>query len=790
VAEPNPPPNRKQVTAELRAALSRLGESNGYFDFEALCRDYARARLAPNIRPATGPVGAGGDGGRDFDTYHSFLTPSSSDPGFAARLPEGVVAFACTLQQGGLEAKVRADVARILAGSDDIAGIYVFMSAALPVGRRQELEAEARDAHGTQLQILDGPALAEGLADPDLLWMAEQHLSLRGLRSDASSRGEVVGRAGAIDWVTGYGVARSILRGTDGRLPHAARTADLELGEAIARGIDGEGATLILVEGEARAGKTHAVAAALDAAAAGTLVLTARTPVELRAALARDGDEPVAVLLDPVEPVVDRSSGGVGPSEFDRSATEAPVVLIGIRSGEEVPGIRELEVRADAIVAVDTALTERELDIARTVVCDSDLMAEAALWGLGPVLIAAPLLTRTYRLAGGATGDSRAGWQVVETLLAWRAAGMREQPGADTLRSLWDVLDRSPSPDRWRRALGWCTTEVAPGQAPLRRLHGTWALHPALRELPPRRGWQARWLEQDVWQILVAWAGEAPGRLASLGSAAWLMGEAALGRSMMVAASDRGSLRARFNLAVTYLRETPRTTPGGLEKARALLSSLCNDLLQRSCLDPPANNLLADATYALARIDHADDPTAAAAGYRDAIALGSVDAMVNLAQLERQLGRGAGADRRLRDAVERGSTKAAAALVYDGGALLDELLDDIDASQAEALGRLLLSSDRRPEALQALERASAAGRLSATAQLGGMLLTADATRALELLESAAARGSRAAMLYLGRALRDSKPARARRLLTVAHDLGSDAAGHELAAWDAAEPSPS
>lgn len=173
------PVTHEQIVGQIRFALESMREKNEHHRFEDLCRAFARERIAPNILPATGPVSAGGDQGRDFETFRSHLREELGPHGaFAGSLPEGALAFTCTLQQDGLPAKTRGDLAKILASGTEVAGIYAFFTAGLAVASRHELQKEARDEYGVALEILDGPALAESLADRGLFWIAEQYLSI------------------------------------------------------------------------------------------------------------------------------------------------------------------------------------------------------------------------------------------------------------------------------------------------------------------------------------------------------------------------------------------------------------------------------------------------------------------------------------------------------------------------------------------------------------------------------------------------------------------------------------
>ncbi len=65
--------NLEQIKAQIRFGLSQLAETNSHHEFEHLCRHLARARICSNIIPATGPVSSGGDQGRDFETFKTYI---------------------------------------------------------------------------------------------------------------------------------------------------------------------------------------------------------------------------------------------------------------------------------------------------------------------------------------------------------------------------------------------------------------------------------------------------------------------------------------------------------------------------------------------------------------------------------------------------------------------------------------------------------------------------------------------------------------------------------------------
>ena len=161
---------------QIRSALTQLRVRNAHHLFEDLCRHFAQARISRNVLPATGPVSAGGDQGRDFETFHSYV----ADPRPGAFISEDDherVVFICTLQVRGLQTKIKNDVAKAVAGGH-VDAIYAFCAADLPVADRHHLEAWAQAEHNLRLQIFDGYGLSAQLASPDLWWIAERFLAL------------------------------------------------------------------------------------------------------------------------------------------------------------------------------------------------------------------------------------------------------------------------------------------------------------------------------------------------------------------------------------------------------------------------------------------------------------------------------------------------------------------------------------------------------------------------------------------------------------------------------------
>lgn len=169
--------NPVKLTSVIRFHLSDLGARNAHHEFEHLARHVARARIASNILPATGPVSSGGDRGRDFETFDTEHTaPGPPGNRFAKRSTGSrKLVFACSLQKT-IETKIRKDV-QTLAEQGGIDEIVYFCEPNLPIANRLKLIDEAKVKDLT-LQIFDGNAIAEMLAEPDIFWIAQEYLHL------------------------------------------------------------------------------------------------------------------------------------------------------------------------------------------------------------------------------------------------------------------------------------------------------------------------------------------------------------------------------------------------------------------------------------------------------------------------------------------------------------------------------------------------------------------------------------------------------------------------------------
>ena|SRR5258708_27582100 len=99
----------------------------------SICAVNSLACASHPILPATGPVSAGGDRGRDFETFRTLI--STRLPGsFLACDGDRRIVFSCTLQRDNLAAKIRNDLRAITDGGP-VDHVYFFCEQDIPVAR-------------------------------------------------------------------------------------------------------------------------------------------------------------------------------------------------------------------------------------------------------------------------------------------------------------------------------------------------------------------------------------------------------------------------------------------------------------------------------------------------------------------------------------------------------------------------------------------------------------------------------------------------------------------------------
>lgn len=170
--------NLDQVISHIRFGLEQLSARNAHHDFEHLCRHLTRSRICSNILPSTGPVSAGGDQGRDFETFRTYLsTTPISDSTFVGLVSGRPIAFACTLEKR-ITTKIKADVKTIVSSGSRVSAIHYFSAADVRTADRHKLVEWTRKTHSVELEIHDGQSISEMLSDRGVFWIAERYLRI------------------------------------------------------------------------------------------------------------------------------------------------------------------------------------------------------------------------------------------------------------------------------------------------------------------------------------------------------------------------------------------------------------------------------------------------------------------------------------------------------------------------------------------------------------------------------------------------------------------------------------
>lgn len=171
--------NPSEVEAQVRFALSQLPVHNAHHEFEHICRRLTEQFICSNVLPATGPVSAGGDQGRDFETFRSYLREELGPHGaFLGLVSEGTIAFICTIQADDLPTKLRRDIKKICASGHPVHEIRAFTLESVTVSSRHDLQTETWDLYQITLEFHDAESVSNLLARPEGFWIAERFLSI------------------------------------------------------------------------------------------------------------------------------------------------------------------------------------------------------------------------------------------------------------------------------------------------------------------------------------------------------------------------------------------------------------------------------------------------------------------------------------------------------------------------------------------------------------------------------------------------------------------------------------
>lgn len=169
-----------EIIGQLRFQLEQLSARNAHHEFEHLCRHLTRKRICSNILPATGPVSVGGDQGKDFETFRTYLKDRlDGDSGFVGLVSNNPIAFACTITKPRfVKKKIKSDIKSITESGTTLSDIHFFCTTDIPVADRHNIQNWAKKHYNMHLEIHDGQSIAELLSDRDTFWIAVRFLNI------------------------------------------------------------------------------------------------------------------------------------------------------------------------------------------------------------------------------------------------------------------------------------------------------------------------------------------------------------------------------------------------------------------------------------------------------------------------------------------------------------------------------------------------------------------------------------------------------------------------------------
>ena len=462
-------PRRGELVAFIRYQLSKMRARNEHHRFEDLCRSFSRQKIASNIIPATGPVSAGGDQGRDFETFLTYIKREVRPFALFLGVEDGNnIVFCCSLQESAISSKILSDIRTVCASRSSLPvdGIVYFTEADVPVGLQHNLiESVVRD-HGVRLNIIDGTGLSELLSEPESIWIANEYLNvsldlLDGSKLATATRelfatGDIVVRPlRQLDPIRDMGIHPPLkLEGWSGLPEYVPRSIDADLDAELDNG------GLLVVEGGSASGKTRTAYEAILRGANRTgerPVIIAKDGQSLRKLIAAGYSlENSIVWLDDLERFI--GSDGVDDGIVKLfSVSDGGTCIATLRSRAKVymeaatagPPGRSLSSISRTVLAgaktfrIDRHLNLEEQEVARGRVGDPRILAAVSSKGIGFAEHIAAAPATLARWKDGQDGASEVGAALVSAAIDLRRAGYFSPIAREWLIAIYGTyLDR------------------------------------------------------------------------------------------------------------------------------------------------------------------------------------------------------------------------------------------------------------------------------------------------------------------------------------------------------------
>ncbi|WP_225370295.1 hypothetical protein [Methanobrevibacter arboriphilus] len=169
-----------EITNQIKFHLAQLSSNNEHHKFEDICRHLTRSRICSNILPATGPVTSGGDQGRDFESFSTYIKETSLKDSSFFKLKSDKKNCWCLYnsKRRYTNKNKKMILKKIVSQGDNVEIVYFFTTEAIPISKTHELQKFIREDYSLELEVLDINAISELLAEKDIFWIANEFLNI------------------------------------------------------------------------------------------------------------------------------------------------------------------------------------------------------------------------------------------------------------------------------------------------------------------------------------------------------------------------------------------------------------------------------------------------------------------------------------------------------------------------------------------------------------------------------------------------------------------------------------
>lgn len=482
---------------------------------------------------------------------------------------------------------------------------------------------------------------------------------------------------------------------------YMSREVDGKIRDRLREAIEDGGASLVIVSGPSKAGKSRTLLDSARRILEDAWVISPNTAAAV-AKLAHSrpprgvGSDPCVVWLDDIETLAHGERGLNAQAMKAFGEWGFPVVVLATQGGKGIElggdsARRFREVVADLLtryppISLEPALTDSELEEVRDRY--PDVASRIASEGLGEFMIAAPRLLDRLR-----NGDSAAGKAIACATIDFQRAGLLRPTSKTQLEELYGYyLAGAPSPEQFAAGLKWAAEPLYSTVALIDRPKGSldeYRPHDYLVDWTRQR---RREIDGAAWDTMLNSYADGADELVRMGTVVHQYGDSERAERAWQRADALGNGTAATNLGVLFkergdIEGAERAYRRADEREDGLGAGMLGQLLE-------ARGDLKGAKAAFQRADdrgeaqgacwngyflhlRLEDSEAAEAAFRRAIARGHWHGASQLGRLLEECGDPEGAEAAFRQADEHGDAVGSRRL-----GLHLELSDDLDGAEA------------------------------------------------------------------------------------------------------------